>query len=229
MLLDPGSLDLLPRAADALARLGGDRRFKLELPASQLEITLPPVMVPEAARLLRGARDDLTRAVDGLALPVAVAVHPFAPTEGELNRSERYERALRDYGIVARRQLVCALQVHVAVGGAQRSLAVYNALRSHLPELAALAAAAPLRPARTPAWPRCARSSRASFRVRASLPCWRAGRASPTTCAGARPAEGSRRPARGGGSFAPIRPSERSRCGFPIHRRRSRRRRPWRR
>ena len=145
MLLDPGSLDLLPRAADALARLGGDTRFKLELPASQLEITLPPVAsVPEAATLLRGARDDLARAVDGLALPVAVAVHPFAPTEGELNTSERYERTLRDYGIVARRQLVCALQVHVAVGGAQRSLAVYNALRSHLPELAALAAAAPL-------------------------------------------------------------------------------------
>ena len=44
---------------------------------------------------------------------------------------------------MARRQLVCALQVHVAVGGADRTLAVYNALREHLPELAALAANAP--------------------------------------------------------------------------------------
>jgi glutamate---cysteine ligase / carboxylate-amine ligase len=33
--------------------------------------------------------------------------------------------------------------VHVAVGGGDRSLAVYNALRSYLPELAALAANAP--------------------------------------------------------------------------------------
>jgi len=33
--------------------------------------------------------------------------------------------------------------VHVAVGGAERTLAVYNALRGHLPELAALAANAP--------------------------------------------------------------------------------------
>jgi carboxylate-amine ligase len=44
---------------------------------------------------------------------------------------------------MARRQLVCALQVHVAVGGAERSLAVYNALRPWLPAIAALAANAP--------------------------------------------------------------------------------------
>ena len=35
------------------------------------------------------------------------------------------------------------LHVHVAIRGADRALAVYNALRSHLPELAALAANAP--------------------------------------------------------------------------------------
>src|SRR5213075_2861884 len=35
------------------------------------------------------------------------------------------------------------LQVHVAPGDAERTLAVYNALRGHLPELAALAANAP--------------------------------------------------------------------------------------
>ena len=44
---------------------------------------------------------------------------------------------------MARRQLVLALQVHVAPGSAERALAVYNALRGYLPELAALAANAP--------------------------------------------------------------------------------------
>jgi carboxylate-amine ligase len=39
--------------------------------------------------------------------------------------------------------LVGALQVHVAVGGHERTLAVHDALRSHLPEIAALAANAP--------------------------------------------------------------------------------------
>jgi carboxylate-amine ligase len=60
-----------------------------------------------------------------------------------LNRGDRYDLTAAEYGRIARRQLVCALQVHVAVGGADRSLAVYNALRSYLPEAAALAANAP--------------------------------------------------------------------------------------
>jgi len=70
-------------------------------------------------------------------------VHPFSPEEGRLNEGDRYARTEAEYGRVARRQLVCALQVHVAVGGADRTLGVYNALREHLPELAALAANAP--------------------------------------------------------------------------------------
>jgi len=143
-LLDPETLDLAPRAAEALAATNGDPRFKLELPAAQLEITLPPLAtVPEALGQLRQARRDLAEATTGLVAPVAVAVHPYAAAEGELNRGPRYNRTARAHGVVARRQLVCALQVHVAVAGADRTLAVYNALRSHLPEIAALAAAAP--------------------------------------------------------------------------------------
>jgi glutamate---cysteine ligase / carboxylate-amine ligase len=143
-LLDPETLDLSPRAAEALAATAGDPRFKLELPAAQLEITLPPLeSVPEALDQLRGARRELARATAGLVAPVAVAVHPFAAAEGELNRGPRYDRTAREHGVVARRQLVSALQVHVPVAGAERTLAVYNALRGHLPEVAALAAAAP--------------------------------------------------------------------------------------
>ena len=70
-------------------------------------------------------------------------MHPFAAPLGVLNRGERYDAILDEHGDVARSQLVCALQVHVAVGGADATLAVYNALRGHLPELAALAANAP--------------------------------------------------------------------------------------
>jgi glutamate---cysteine ligase / carboxylate-amine ligase len=50
---------------------------------------------------------------------------------------------MAEYVDIARSQLVCALQVHVALGSADATLAVYNALRGHLPELAALAANAP--------------------------------------------------------------------------------------
>jgi carboxylate-amine ligase len=144
MLLDPETLDLLPRALDVLARTGGDPRFVAELPAAHLEIVAPPTAtVPEALAALAAGRRDLARTADGIGRLAAAGVHPFAAPLGELNRGERYELTLGEYGAIARAQLVCALQVHVAVGGADRTLAVYNALRAHLPELAALAASGP--------------------------------------------------------------------------------------
>lgn len=143
MLVDARSLDLLPRAVEVVER-AADARFKLELPASQLEIVLPPsATVGESIAALARARRDLAAAADGVGVLVAAGVHPFAAPLGRLNDGERYEAIAREYGDVARMQLVCALQVHVAVGGHARTLAVYNALRSHLPELAALAANAP--------------------------------------------------------------------------------------
>jgi carboxylate-amine ligase len=144
MLLDPASMALLPRAADVVDGLGGDARFTLELPASQLEIVLPPVAtVPEAATALAGARRELARAAEGIGLIAAAGAHPLWPPTGALNTGEGRAAFAAEYGVVAELQTVCALQVHVAVGGHARTLAVYNALRSHLPELAALAANAP--------------------------------------------------------------------------------------
>jgi carboxylate-amine ligase len=143
-LLDPETLDLLPRAPEALERAGGDPRFKLELVASQLETVTPPARsVPDAIAALAQARRDLAAACDGLGRLAGAGVHPFAAPLGTINPGERYERTLADYGELARRQLVAGLHIHVAVGGADRALAVYNALRGHLPELAALAANAP--------------------------------------------------------------------------------------
>ncbi|MEA2283300.1 MAG: glutamate---cysteine ligase / carboxylate-amine ligase [Solirubrobacteraceae bacterium] len=144
MLLDPQTLDLLPRSLDVLARTGEDARFVAELPAAHLEIVTPPVAaVPDAVAALAEGRRDLACAADGIGRLAAAGVHPFAAPLGELNPGERYELTLGEYGAIARAQLVCALQVHVAVGGAQRTLAVYNALRAYLPELAALAASGP--------------------------------------------------------------------------------------
>jgi glutamate---cysteine ligase / carboxylate-amine ligase len=144
MLLHPGTLDLEPRALEVIARADGDARFKPELPAAQLEIvTEPAATVGQAVAQLGRARRDLARAADGIGRLAAAGVHPFANPLGILNRGERYEATAREYGHVARAQLVCGLQVHVAVGGADRTLAVYNALRGHLPAIAALAANAP--------------------------------------------------------------------------------------
>ena len=143
MLLAPDSLALLPKAPEMLDRLGDDRRFKLELPASQIEITTVSGRVEEVLADLLEARRLLVQRAEGLARPAAAGWHPFSPPLGDLNHLERYEPTIVEYGVVARLQLVCAFQVHVSVGDADRALSVYNAARSYLPLLAALAANAP--------------------------------------------------------------------------------------
>jgi glutamate---cysteine ligase / carboxylate-amine ligase len=144
MVLDPETLDLAPRAHAVLERVEGDPRFKPELPAAQLEIALAPALtVEEAARALAQARADLAAAADGVALLAGAGAHPFAAAEGVLSDGARYDALRREYGPVARRQLVFGLHVHVAVRPADRALAVFNALRSYLPLLAALGANAP--------------------------------------------------------------------------------------
>lgn len=144
MLLATDTLELCPAGPEVVELLSGDPRFKLELPASQIEITTPPSHdVPAVAAALLDARRALVEASAGVVRSAAAGVHPFSPGVGELNRLPAYERTVRDFGRVARRQLVCALQVHVAAGNADRCLAVYNAARSYLPLIAALAANAP--------------------------------------------------------------------------------------
>jgi carboxylate-amine ligase len=141
MLLDPRTLDLAPAAPAILERLEGDARFKGELPASQIEIlTEPSRTVTEAVAALATGRIDLAAASEGIALPAVAGVHPFAAAEGELSESERYAGIRAEYGVIASRQVVASLQVHVAVGDASRTLDVYKRLREHLPDIAALAA-----------------------------------------------------------------------------------------
>ena len=74
---------------------------------------------------------------------MTAGAHPTAAELGVLTDDPRYQRTLDEYGERARRQLVSGLHLHVSLGGADRSLAVYNAFRSYLPEIAALAANAP--------------------------------------------------------------------------------------
>lgn len=145
LLLDPDTGGLAPVATAALERLGGDPRFTRELPAGQLEIRLPPAQsVPQALAALGAARTHLVERLAGLARPAAAAVHPCAPAEGPLNTGTRYDTLHEEFGMLAARQQVCSLQIHVAVGDPARTVAVHDALRAYLPELAALAANGPI-------------------------------------------------------------------------------------
>jgi carboxylate-amine ligase len=144
MLLEPHSLELVPRAPEVLALLDNDAGFKLELPASQIEIVTPVVgHVEDVAHALLQARRLIAARAEGVVQLASAGTHPASPGSGELNLLPRYKSMIAEFGPIARRQLVCALQVHVAVGDADRALTIYNAARSYLPLLAALAANAP--------------------------------------------------------------------------------------
>lgn len=145
MLLDGDTLDLAPRAPEVLAALGPHPNAKLEMPRAQLEVAgAAAATVAEAVAELVEGRRAIAAAAAGLGLRTAcLPVHPFADGEGPLNDAPRYVAIEEAYGMAARRQLLSSLHIHVCVRGADRALAVYNAVRSHLPDLAALAACAP--------------------------------------------------------------------------------------
>jgi glutamate---cysteine ligase / carboxylate-amine ligase len=149
MLLDPDTLDLAPHCEQTLAMLAGDPRFKPELIAAQIETVTPPRRtVGDAARVLRAARGDLLGALEGRGLAAGAGMHPFTAALGKLHSAARYDELAEEYASIARRQLVFGLHVHVAISGADRAVAVHDALRSHLPDLAGLAANAPFQEGR---------------------------------------------------------------------------------
>ena len=167
MLLDPATLDLAPLADELLERLGGDPRFKRELPAAQLEIaTTPAATAHEALAQLAGARADLHEAAAGLVLPAAAGAHPFAATSGPLNDGERYD-AIRDvYGPLAQRQLIAACRcTSPSAAPSARSPSTTRCVRTcrswpRWPPTPPSTAGA------TAAWRRCVRRSRGCCRAR---------------------------------------------------------------
>jgi carboxylate-amine ligase len=82
-------------------------------------------------------------ALAGRLAVVSAGAHPFARDYGVLSDNDRYRMIEDEYRWAARRSVLCGLHVHIGVGGAERTLAVYNAMRSFLPEVAALAANSP--------------------------------------------------------------------------------------
>ncbi|TDU83900.1 carboxylate-amine ligase [Kribbella voronezhensis] len=134
----------LPADAAGLVQDVGDPRVKPELPACQLEIaTSVHTDVAGAVEELRACRALIAAACDPELAPIAAPVHPLLDRSTALSRTERAAGLSARYPEVINRQLVSSLQVHLAFGDADCTLAVYHALRDLLPELAALAASAP--------------------------------------------------------------------------------------
>ena len=145
LLLHPQTLAPLPEGPGAIERIGAEgRRFRTELPAAQIEqVTEPHETLAGAVEELWEGRQRMASALDGFARLAGAALHPTAPIRSKLVENERYAPIIAEYGPITQLELVQGFHVHVGVAGADRALAVFNALRSFLPEVAALAANGP--------------------------------------------------------------------------------------
>ncbi|HEY7691587.1 MAG TPA: YbdK family carboxylate-amine ligase [Gaiellaceae bacterium] len=148
MLLDPTTLLPANAIEEALVRLEDDR-FTHELRSAQLELrTNPHLLVSDACRELGAARMLAVDRLAGLARIAAAGVHPVSTLPIEITDRERYRGIAAGCAWAVREGLPCGLHVHVAIKGANRALAIYNAARGLLPELAALTANSPYLAAR---------------------------------------------------------------------------------
>ena len=83
-------------------------------------------------------------ALNGEARLVGLAAHPICDLLPAVSPGSRYAAIKRRYRWAAHRAgLAAGVHVHLGVPGADRLLAVYNALRGLMPQIAALAASAP--------------------------------------------------------------------------------------
>jgi carboxylate-amine ligase len=143
ILVDPESFEPASEAERILAALD-DPRFTAELRTAQLELVMPVCLTAaDLCRELRAARARLVEAMGGSLRALGAGTHPHATRAVGVTDRPRYRQIARDYPWAVRRGMPCGLHVHVAVGDPDEALAVYNAARSYLPEIAALAANSP--------------------------------------------------------------------------------------
>jgi glutamate---cysteine ligase / carboxylate-amine ligase len=144
MLVEPRSLALAPVNDAVLALFDDEAPYRKELRATQLELITPVcATAAEAGAALAGTRARLVETLGGAVRLVGAGTHPTSTDWGSVSADERYQMLADEYEWATRRSVLCGLHVHVAVGGAERTLAVHNALRSYLPEIGALAANSP--------------------------------------------------------------------------------------
>ena len=145
LLLDPATLAPLAEGPAAVQRLGApDRRYRTELPAAQIEqVTAVCESLDEAVQALLAGRREMAAGLEDFARLAGSATHPTAWVVSALVGSPRYAPIIAEYGPIAQLELVQGFHVHVGVAGAERALAIVNALRSFLPEIAALAGNGP--------------------------------------------------------------------------------------
>jgi carboxylate-amine ligase len=150
LLVDPETLEPAPAAQWVLAELGDSDAHRPELWAAQVELLSGVHSSADGvAADLSTARTQLVDVLGGRLRIAGLGTHPLAVPTRAFYAAERYAELTDRHALAASLgALAAGLHVHVAVAGADRALAVYNALRGYAPLFTALAANAPFVAAR---------------------------------------------------------------------------------
>ncbi len=148
-LLDPDALGLVSRFEDLMAVVPGtplEGNTAGELISSEIEIkTGRCETFDEAQRVLAERRSQLIDLTDSLGITLgATGTHPWSHwKEQRLIDTPHYRRNDELLRYVVWRNNTFGLHVHVGIRGADRAVAVCDALRTYLPDLLALSASSP--------------------------------------------------------------------------------------
>jgi carboxylate-amine ligase len=147
-ILDPQSLDLVPRAPDILAMVPStlEERIKPEFIRSMLEVNT------EICANMQEVKEGLTQLIketEKLAyknncLLFASSLHPFARHSDQvLSDHPRYTRIMNELQLVGRRFITQGLHVHVGMSDYKAAIRVCDSIRLFLPILLALTCSSP--------------------------------------------------------------------------------------
>src|SRR6476660_1510340 len=148
-VLDPETLALANRVEELQAAAQGtplEEHLVGELIASEVEVrTGRCESFAEAAAKIGERRVQLEELARGLGIALgAVGTHPWSPwQEQRIIDTPHYRRNDELLRYVVWRNNTFGLHVHVGIRGADRAIAVCNALRNYLPELLAVSASSP--------------------------------------------------------------------------------------
>jgi carboxylate-amine ligase len=142
-LVDPDTHELVPAAADVLARLDlPDGRAGYEAYAAQIELRSPPCADASEARA--ALAENRTAAAASGATLMGVGLHPTDRWErSDIVDEPRYHEVSRSMRDLFGRTPESALHVHVGMPDKDTAIRAFNGLRRHLPLLTGLAANSP--------------------------------------------------------------------------------------
>src|SRR3954463_4189079 len=148
-LLDPDTLGLVNRFEDLQAAARGtelEPHLVGELIASEAEVkTGRSDSFEQAAARMGERREHLAGVAEGIGIALgATGPHPWSPwQEQRIIDPPHYRRNDEILRYVVWRNNSFGIHVHIGIRGADRAIAVCNALRNVLPELLALSASSP--------------------------------------------------------------------------------------